>query len=257
MHYLKLFTAAAVALLLSASCIKDKKIDPVVAPQPVDQQKAAVAFDFTAKANNKALIADSAWYSNAAGDSFTITKFNYYITNIKLVREDGFVFAEPESYRINRHADGPCKFTVNNLPDGTYNYIEFLVGVDSVRNSSGAQTGALDVNQGMYWDWNTGYVFFKLEGNFKTQISPVPNEFAMHVGTTPYIKKCTFHLGVNTISASKGKQSTVHYNVNIDEIFNNPVKLDFDTYHAVSGGRQAGTIAENYKDMFSITLVEN
>jgi hypothetical protein len=34
--------------------------------------------------------------------------------------------------------------------------IKFLLGVDSLKNVSGIQTGALDPAKGMFWTWNTG-----------------------------------------------------------------------------------------------------
>jgi len=247
----KFLSALAGMLILSAACVKDKKIEPAA------QKDASVAFDFTALANGKTMVADLAWYTNANGDSFTVNKFNYYISNIRFKRDDGFVYAEPESYHINRHTAGQTTFTVSGLPSGNYTAVEFLIGVDSLRNSSGAQTGALDVNEGMYWDWSTGYVFFKIEGNYRTPLLTEQSDFSIHVGTTPNIKKCTFELGAGFISAAKNKQSTIYYNVNINEVFMHPDTLKLDNYHAVSGGRMAGVVSNNYKDMFSIRKVEN
>jgi hypothetical protein len=43
--------------------------------------------------------------------------------------------------------------------------IRFLLGVDSARNVSGIQTGALDPARGMFWTWNSGYVMAKIEGS--------------------------------------------------------------------------------------------
>jgi hypothetical protein len=250
MSMLKLLATAS-AFFIFSGCVKDPVVTPVIVPP------ASVAFDFVATANNKPLVRDSVWYTNPGKDSFTVSTFNYYISNIKFRRADGFVFSEPDSYRINRHANGPCSFTVSGLPDGIYDTVEFSIGVDSVRNSGGAQTGALGVEQGMYWDWNTGYVFFKLEGNFKTLRTPVPDLFAMHIGTNANLQNCSMSLGASTINARKGKQSAIHYTVNVDEIFANPVNLDFNTYHAVSGGPLAAVISKNYKDMFSVSAVEN
>jgi hypothetical protein len=42
-----------------------------------------------------------------------------------------------------------------------YNRLSFVIGVDSARNVSGAQTGALDPANGMFWTWNTGYIMAK------------------------------------------------------------------------------------------------
>jgi len=34
--------------------------------------------------------------------------------------------------------------------------LSFLLGVDTVRNHTGSQTGDLSPSKSMYWNWNTG-----------------------------------------------------------------------------------------------------
>ncbi|WP_316930094.1 MbnP family protein, partial [Hymenobacter sp. IS2118] len=42
---------------------------------------------------------------------------------------------------------------LKDIPVGDYQSVSFTVGVDSARNVAGAQTGALDPNNGMFWTW--------------------------------------------------------------------------------------------------------
>ena len=51
------------------------------------------------------------------------------------------------------------------LPEGDYTELQFLLGVDSLHNVSGAQTDDLDPAKDMFWTWNSGYVMAKMEGN--------------------------------------------------------------------------------------------
>ncbi len=249
---------AGVALLLS--CKKDAKIEtPPATPAPADKNPEVV-FTVSAFANNRALKAGE-WYSNSLNDSFTVSKLNYYISNIKLKYADGTVFSEPESYHLNKHLQGITTFTINKVPEGSYTAIEFIIGVDSARNVSGAQTGALDETQGMFWDWNTGYVFFKLEGYSKTTANPIPKDYSIHVGgfsgTNNCLQKCTFDLSNKLLLAKKNRQSRVNFHLHADEIFVNPAVIGFDAYGAVSGGKQAKTVSANYRDMFEVNSVEN
>jgi hypothetical protein len=55
------------------------------------------------------------------------------------------------------------------------------LGVDSIRNVSGIQTGALDPLKGMFWTWNSGYVMAKLEGSSESSNS-AGNRFTYHIG---------------------------------------------------------------------------
>jgi len=62
-----------------------------------------------------------------------------------------------------------------------YDSIRFMVGVDSLTSVSGAMGGDLDPTKGMFWTWNTGYIFFKAEGT-----SPIcdtrKNRYVYHLG---------------------------------------------------------------------------
>ena len=240
------------------SCQKDKQIEPFTPQAP--KQTSTVIFDFKALADNLPLIKNSKWYKNAFGDSFTVSKFNYYISNIKFKRADGAIYAEPESYHIIKHIEGVTSFAIPNFPEGKFTEVEFLIGVDSLRNVSGAQTGALSPDTLMFWEWNSGYIFFKLEGQFKTTLSPIPNNFAMHIGgfKGPFncLQKCSFSLP-NNLTTTQNKSSKIFYNVSINEIFINPKIIDFDTYGIIAPGQKSLDISNNYKDMFSIDHIEN
>jgi len=256
MFKIKIFAFLIFGTAILLSCKKDEKIESEI----TTDKKPSAVFNFKALVDNTPLITNSKWYKNANGDSFTVTKFNYYISNIKFKRADGSVFSETESYHIIKHVEGVTSFTVANLPEGNYTQIEFLIGVDSLRNVSGAQTGDLSPDSLMFWDWNSGYIFFKFEGRYKTINKPVVDIYNMHIGgfsgPDNFIKKCTFSVG-GLLNASNNKQSKIFYNVNINEIFVTPYLIDLDAYAVVGGGKKAHDVSDNYNDMFVIDHIEN
>lgn len=114
------------------------------------------------------------------GDSMTFTTLKYYVSNIMLKKNDGSWWAEPNSYYLVDALDSlSCILNVKNIPAGTYTELSYTMGVDSLRNVSGAQTGALSTANGMFWSWNSGYIMIKAEG-----LSPdAPSgDFALHLG---------------------------------------------------------------------------
>ena len=262
----KLILIALVAVFVSTSCKKDTKtetpVDPTPTPAPTTTLAPSVAFNFKAMANSLTLTPVTKHYAGVFNDFYTVTKFTYYISNVKLKRADGFVFAEPESYHLIKHVEGATSFTLNDVPEGTYNHIEFLIGVDSLRNVSGAQSGALDVANDMFWDWNTGYIFFKLEGSYvSATVNTSPEaEYSMHIGgfkgKFSCLQKCSYDLA-SPIVAQKGKQSNVFNNVIIDEIFKTPVTFGFDQYYSSITESTFKLISDNYKDMIVVDHVEN
>src|SRR5262249_39442029 len=150
------FVALLGLTLLLNACKKDTIVEdpqPELPPLANTNDSTSLMVSFTAIANNKTLRPVYGTYSNTSKDGFTVTKFNYYISNIKLYRDNGTVYVEPESYHIIKHVDSLTSFSINRLPEGTYNRVEFLIGVDSLRNVSGAQKGALDPKHEMFWTW--------------------------------------------------------------------------------------------------------
>lgn len=264
-------------LIFSVSCKKDAKVStsqpatpPVTSqPQPTvpvtptvpsgSGIKPSVVFNLRALVNGAALNA-TASYTNVMADSFTVSKLNYYISNIKFKRDDGVVFSEPESYHLIKHLEGKETFTITNFPEGNYTDVEFIIGVDSTRNVSGSQSGDLGLGLDMFWDWNTGYIFFKLEGTCNTTNDPLWKNYSMHVGgfskPNNCLQTCSFQLS-KTLVAKNDRQSTVEWKVNVDEIFTAPVNLSLDTYGSVSGGKSAKIVSTNYKDMFEISDIKN
>ncbi len=260
-----LLTLGIVGSLLCA-CKKDTIVEkPKQEPLPVDTitgggDTTSLVISFTAMANNKVLVPTTGTYTNTSTDNFTVTKFNYYISNVKLRRDNGTVFYEPESYHIIKHVEGMTSFTIHGLPKGNYNHIEFLIGVDSLRNVSGAQKGALDVSHGMFWEWSSGYIFFKMEGTYVSAQVPTDGEYAIHIGgfeaAKGFLQTAAFDLA-QAIVAKPGVTSKLYYNTVIDEIFKNPKKIGFDTYYASINDAMFRSMAENYRDMFVVAKIEN
>ena len=57
----------------------------------------------------------------------------------------------------------------------------FMLGVDSATSVAGVMAGDLDPMHGMYWTWQSGYIFMKLEGRC-TRSAERGGRFYWHVG---------------------------------------------------------------------------
>lgn len=107
--------------------------------------------------------------------------FRYYVSNIRLKSEDGGEYwVQPESYfLVDAASDTLSTIILKDIPVSHYTEMEVLYGVDSLRNVSGAQAGALSPDLGMFWSWNSGYIMLKAEG---TSPSSSTGSFAFHLG---------------------------------------------------------------------------
>ena len=179
-----------------------------------------------------------------------ISKFRYYISHIAVIDGNNKETYLPDDYYLVNEADSISK-TIELPVTGPITSLSFVIGVDSIKNISGVQTGSLDPANGMFWTWNSGYVFAKLEG--QSDISPAPaHSFTWDVGgfrqhenairkvTLPFDKK--MEAGGNTI--------IIH--ADILKWFNGVHDLKIarsPTCH--QPGTLAMQLADNYSTMFS------
>jgi len=229
----------------------DKKDDNTTTPASTVPPNFHI--ELTHLAGNKQFFLDST-YTNENGDDFTVTLFKYYLSNIRLVKTDNSIVTVPDSYfLIDQSDDATMSFEMDSLPEGEFKAIRFIIGVDSAANTSGAQSGALDITNGMFWTWNTGYIFMKMEGTSPSIASP--GNFRYHVGgfqgTYNNIKDVELDFNGTTMTLENGGNPELHLVLDVLEIFKNPVTIDMSTFSStvMSANADAQTLANNYADM--------
>ncbi len=198
-------------------------------------------------AGNEILKLDSVNYKNELGQTFTVSKFKYYISNLHFKTAAGKDVFVNESFLINEDEEDSKKIVLKNIPEENYISVDFIIGVDSLHNCSGAQSGALDPINGMFWAWNSGYIFLKLEG--KSSFCKTPgNFFEYHIGGYKQPGNC-----IRKVSLQPGQKSrTVNIKVNVLEILKTPTTIDLEKIPTVNDHRNATTIADNYSNMFEL-----
>jgi hypothetical protein len=141
------------------------------------QQKITTPYKihFAAYDGVKKIVSNPEQYLDADSNSVGLKQLKFYISAIRLEDADGNIWKENDSYHlieIGGANDLALPMPANFKPVAC----EFNVGIDSITNVSGAQTGDLDPMKGMYWTWQSGYINVKLEGIYKG------NEFEYHLG---------------------------------------------------------------------------
>lgn len=208
-------------------------------------------------------------YKTDLGDSLYFSTLNYFISNFKLIKYNGDIYEVPQdsSYFLLKQSElKSTRIQLNNIPTGVYKGIEFTIGVDSVRNTMDAskRTGSLDVGgaaRGMYWVWNSGYIFFKLEGKTINEVDSLNKQFRYHIGgyggyetkTINNIKVKKFNSDAFEITASK--KPVLNINVAIDQFFTAITPLRILEHPSVMWGNFSVKIADNYEKIFSIGTI--
>jgi hypothetical protein len=232
----------------------------------------SVEIEFDNQAEGEALVFGKN-YTNAAGESLQFSLFNYYISNVVLVNENGDRFVAPKDscYFLCKHDDPDSRLIrINNVPGGNYTGLEFVLGVDSAKSVSPIteRQGVLDPATGAsghYWSWNAGYIFMKMEGNSPVAGTP-DNKFQYHIGlfggfnspTLNNLKTMKLTVPSEAARVRQGKEAP-HFHMVVDalEVFKNPNVLSIAANPAVHASPFSKNVADNYADMFTIDHVHN
>lgn len=220
-------------------------------------EKTNLIIHFRAVAGKEPLVFGKT-YSNGFGESYSIERFRFYICRIRFRGT-----AKPvnkNDYFLIDFADSARSTISLYLAPGEYNSLEFLLGVDSIRNVSGAQTGALDPAKGMFWTWNSGYVMAKLEGS-----SPASNQpghaIAYHIGGYKGENNVTEKISLSfpaALATGQGSSSRLIIDADVNAWFSGPHDISIKNIPAcTTPGKLAKSIAENYAGMFTVAQVIN
>ena len=194
------------------------------------------------------LVLNTVAYPNGNGEQFTISTFKYYLSNVRLQRRDGTQYTVPDSYFLVDAAQSASQhLALPSVPAGDYTGLSFTVGVDSARNVAGAQTGALDPVNGMFWDWNSGYIFMRLEGTSSASATG-RLLFAIMGFQKPFntLRTITPAFGGATVTVSPDHEPEIHLSVDVQKMFAGPSPVRFADVYDSEGGPSSVRVANNY-----------
>lgn len=260
---------AAIAIVILSSCKKDSGSGI----QTGDTGSVILEFDNVVGGNDLKL--NIGTYINGSGESFTISTLDYFISNIVLERTDGtkYVVPKDDSYFLIKEEDEDThEIELDNVPAGDYNSFTFTIGIDSLKNTAPVEerTGVLDpagAANGMYWTWNSGYIFLKMEGTSPVSTTP-DQKIYYHVGgfggysspTLNNIKTVTVTAPFESSAKVRKDKPTppeVHFFADAGKILDGTSHVSIAEYSMVHFSDISANIANNYAAMFSIDHIHN
>lgn len=233
------FTLVIAALLLFA-CKKD---------EPVAENRERDLFLHTGyTAGADALLFDSMNCTNAAGNFYSVSRLEYFISGIVLHAAEGD-FRHDGVYYVNARKAvydvlGPIR-----VPERTFNGISFNIGVDSIKNIPDGLPNTIE-NNGMFWPvaMGGGYHFLKLEGYFEDTSGL--SGYAIHLGKNKNLVR------VHQSLAAGQQKGILRLScmMDVNEWFDHPEKFDLtkDGKYTMSSDVLMKKIAANGEDVFTM-----
>lgn len=168
-------------------------------------------FDFQYENNNFII---NQVYTYPLDYSFKIEKLQLYISEVKLIDQDGGSHDLSKIIFVDSDSDENGITTI--IPEGNYTSITFSIGVPQSMN--GTQDPdfeaalydpdhPLSLSNAMYWTWNTGYRFVLLDGRINT--NPTEDEefetlLSIHTGKDYSFRTKTLNLNYSAIKDNAG-----------------------------------------------------
>jgi hypothetical protein len=270
---MKLLKNKLFALIITAVVFAHCKPESPAVPA---SQTSSIAISFNHYIADSLLVLNTKNYSNSIEQNFTVDKFNYFISNIILEKTDGtnYVVPQDSSYFLIKSSNKASQnISIKNIPVGNYRRISFMIGVDSARSCmpASARTGALDVGAtaaDMYWTWNTGYIFLKLQcmpiipkGEDSSAVIP----YVYHIGgygglnnpTLNNIRLVNLNFGENLNLTSNSTTAKIIIKADALKVLEGSTQVNLNSTPTVMLTPYSANIANNYQNMFSIINIIN
>lgn len=229
------YSLIALSVAFATSCTKD----PIEAT-PNASKTGSFDVEFENKVGRQPLVLRTSEdstafdYTTAKGEKYNLTTFGYYVSAFTLTGPNGESYSQTleanalESkgyYHVVEGQSGSNFFSLNDVPEGTYDRISFTLGIGSDGVMAGASGGVLDPAKGAWmWNWNAGYVAMKIEGFSDSSpqahaVSPRftkrEGSFFLHVGGWKDVPgNENFTNNLKTISLDFGTPMEVRANLN-------------------------------------------
>lgn len=192
-------------------------------------------------------------YENEAGNTFSVTKLQYFLSNIYLESEDGKKELLMDHWYLDVSDAGSLSGkSVVKVPFGDYKAVHFIFGFQKGDNVTGMFPNPPENN--MEWPdfMGGGYHYMKMEGKFET-VDGESSAYATHLGPTDG-KDFSFAVALPIALQADEVEEVLALGMDLAKWYNGPNIYDFN---AIQGGIMGndsvqGVLSENGQDVFSV-----
>lgn len=242
-----LFLVLMIFVLTFQACKNDDN------PQPTE---SAVLFKFEHYIDGNPLTFNQILYTNAFGNKYSVETLKYFISNIRLTRDDGTEILVDGEYYVDATDESTTQpLDGVDIPVGDYTSISFVFGLNEDNNIAGRFPNPPENN--MEWPpaLGTGYHYMKLEG--KIDSTGTINNYQAHTGPTNGTQNFIEVTLPESSFTAGGSAMMLKIRMNINNWWENPNTLDLNTVTGIMGNQQMQLkLKANGENVFSFAGVE-
>lgn len=192
-------------------------------------------------------------FTDQTGRKFDYSFVRMYLSNFRLVNASGETHVNDTFLLIDPTI---TKYNIGKVAVGDYSKIRFDIGIDSITNSTKqpadfAQDHPLGPQSpSMYWAWNTGYIFLKLEGSVDTNLIPdgtIDWPYVFHLGTNQLLRSVELNYPV---SGDDGQKLVLDIGVDLARFFDFVDLRTENSSHTLNNLFLAKKVVDNGPNVF-------
>ena len=196
--------------------------------------------------SGKPLNLDSLRYENSTDETFSVSRLSYLLGEFELQGIEGNWQAVPRSIQWIDARKHRTQILLDSMPEGDFKAIRFSLGLSEAVNHSDPNPYAAKhpLNpsfNNLHWNWQTGYIFLALEGNYR-QSNGQLSGYVYHFANDPQRTTITLTLPKN-ISGN----ATIDIDFDIASLLNVPSPISFTKDGASTHSRVGDPIPQALK----------
>ena len=209
---------------------------------------------------------DALVLTNATGQPWSVTRLDFLISHPALRQRNGEWIEPSEGFAYISAREHRLRFTTGGVPPGAYDRIRFHVGLPPAENH--AQPAGIPASSplnpnlnGLHWNWQGGYVFLALEGNWRDTATPGTTStdvrgYSFHLATDPLLM--TVELPMPLELSADGE---IRLGLDIARILSGPQVASFNpdsiSTHSRTNDALAPQLRRNVEAAFSVESVRS
>ena len=219
---------------------------------------ASLQVQITPKFSGENLQPASFRYQTSVGESFSVTRVSYLVSDFALQRGDGSWLEFSNSVAWLDYDQNRDSIRLENIPPGEFRSIRFLVGLNTNLNHADVATFSAqhplnpDVN-GLHWSWQGGYIFMALEGLWRNGSGELDG-WAYHLARDTNAVRITLAAALEITNETR-----LELDLDLATVLNAPCPLSFandgSSTHSRDGDPVSAALVKNLTDAFSVKRI--
>ena len=226
----------------------------------IQMNGASLQIEITPKVSGENLQPASLRYRTSVGETFSVTRVSYLVSDFALQRHDGSWLEISNSVAWLDFERNRNSVWLDRIPPGEFCSLRFSIGLNptlnhqDITNFPAGHPLNPDVN-GLYWGWQGGFIFLALEGLWRNASGELDG-WAYHLARDPNCTRITLSAPLDLTN-----QTTLELDFDLASLLNAPCPLSFandgSSTHSRDGDPVAAALAANLPSAFRVSRISS